>query len=155
MFYFKLTNGAMVKWWNGKIKIRIGRFFSHKHRIYSCVLFLNTNIFGSDKEIHNLQFLINNNKYSNQAQVIKTNDHWRTGIYKGSANRCEGDCDSDLNFMDSAILGNTLLQPKRVSDCPRPERDILSIAIVDIILRSALVRFSILRARYYYNSTGG
>ena len=32
IFYFKLTHGAMVKWWmvkwrNGKIKIRIGHFF--------------------------------------------------------------------------------------------------------------------------------
>ena len=46
-FNFKLTNGSMVKWWmlkwcNGKIKIRIGRFFSQKYRICSFVLFLNT-----------------------------------------------------------------------------------------------------------------
>ena len=75
-------------------------------------------------------------------------EHLRTGIYQGSANCCEGDCDYDLNFLASAILGNALLQPKRVSDCPGPERDILSIAIVDIISRSALVRFSLLRARY-------
>ena len=36
MFYFKLTNGATEKWWmvkwcNGEIKIRIGRFVSHKY----------------------------------------------------------------------------------------------------------------------------
>ena len=36
MFNFKLTNGAMVKWWmvkwyNDEIKIRIGRFVSHKY----------------------------------------------------------------------------------------------------------------------------
>ena len=47
MLYFKLTNGAMEKWWmvkwcNGEIKIRIGRFVSHKYWIYSFVLFSNT-----------------------------------------------------------------------------------------------------------------
>ena len=40
MFYFKLTNGAMVKrcmvkWCNGEIKIRIGRLVSHIYLICS------------------------------------------------------------------------------------------------------------------------
>ena len=42
MFYYKLNNVAMVKCCNGEIKIRIGRFFSHKYRICSFALFLNT-----------------------------------------------------------------------------------------------------------------
>ena len=47
IFYFKLTNGAMDKWWmvkwcNGEIKIRIGRFVSQKYWICSFVLFSNT-----------------------------------------------------------------------------------------------------------------
>ena len=47
LFYFKLTNGAMVKRWmvkcyNGEINIRIGHFVSHKYLICSFVLFLNT-----------------------------------------------------------------------------------------------------------------
>ena len=47
MFYFKLTNGEMVKMWivkffNGELKISIGRFVSHKYQIYSFVLFSNT-----------------------------------------------------------------------------------------------------------------
>ena len=47
MFYFKLTNGAMVKWWmvkwcNGEINNRTGRFFSQKYWICSFVLFLST-----------------------------------------------------------------------------------------------------------------
>ena len=38
MFYFKLTDGAMVKWWmvkwyNSEIKIRIGRLVSHNYRM--------------------------------------------------------------------------------------------------------------------------
>ena len=47
MIYFQMVNGAMVKWWvvkwyNGEIKKRIGRFVSHNYRICSFVLFLNT-----------------------------------------------------------------------------------------------------------------
>ena len=46
-YYFKLTNGAMVKWWmvkmcNGEIKISIGHFVSHRYWICSFVLFSNT-----------------------------------------------------------------------------------------------------------------
>ena len=32
-----------------------------------------------------------------------------TGIYQGLDDRCEGDRESDLNHLTSAILGNTLL----------------------------------------------
>ena len=46
MFYFKLTNGTMMKWWmikwcNCEINKRIGRFFSIKYLICSFVLFSN------------------------------------------------------------------------------------------------------------------
>ena len=52
---FKLTNGAMVKWWmvkwcNGEIKIRIGCWFSHKYRICSLVLFPNTKVLQQTKQ---------------------------------------------------------------------------------------------------------
>ena len=105
MFYFKLTNGTMVKWWmvklcNGEIKISIGRFFSHKYRICSFVLFLNTTFLQQKKEIHNLRFLITNKKYSNPVYVIKPSKHWTTAIYQGSADSCEGDHESDFNFLD-------------------------------------------------------
>ena len=55
MFYFKMTNGAMVKWWmvklcNGEIKIRIGRFVSHKYRFCSFVLFSNTTFLQQTKQ---------------------------------------------------------------------------------------------------------
>ena len=44
MFYFKMTNGAMEKWWvvkwcNSEIKIRIGSFFYHKYWICSFFYF--------------------------------------------------------------------------------------------------------------------
>ena len=55
MFYFKLTNGAMVKWWmtkwcNGEIKIRIGRLVFQKDRIFSFVIFLNTTFSQQTKQ---------------------------------------------------------------------------------------------------------
>ena len=80
--------------------------------------------------------------------------HLKTGIYQGSANICEVDPDSDLNRQASAILGNTSLQPTSVRNCFEPERYLFSIAIVDLISISALVRFSLLRMSYYYNLTG-
>ena len=54
MFYFKLTNGAMVEWWivkycNGEIKNRTGRLVSHKYRICSFYLFLNTTFLQQKK----------------------------------------------------------------------------------------------------------
>ena len=80
--------------------------------------------------------------------------YWTTGIYQGSDDPCKGDRDSDLNCLASEILGNTLLQPTNVSDCSGPELDVFSIVIVDLILRSAVVWFSQLCAKYYYNLTG-
>ena len=50
MFYFKLTNGEMEKWWivkwcNGEINNRTGHLFSHKFWIRLFVLFSNTTFF--------------------------------------------------------------------------------------------------------------
>ena len=61
MFYFKLTNGTMVKWWmmkwiNGEIKIRIGSFVSHKYRICSFILFLNTTFLQHTKQYITFNF---------------------------------------------------------------------------------------------------
>ena len=76
--------------------------------MFICFIFEH-NIIAEDKSIHNLQFLITNIKYSNQFYVIKPSKHLNTGLYHGSAYRCEGDLESDLNRLFAAILGNTLL----------------------------------------------
>ena len=107
------------------------------------------NCFAVDKEIHNLQFLIINNNYSNQVSIIRRSYQWKKGIYQGLDNDCEGYHDSDLICLSLVILGNTLLQPTSVSDWSGTERDVLSIAIVDLIPRSALVMFSLLCSSYY------
>ena len=55
MFNFKLTNGAMDKWWmnkwyNSEIKIRIGCFVYHKYWICSFVLFSDTTFLQQTKQ---------------------------------------------------------------------------------------------------------
>ena len=56
MIYFNLTNDAMVKWCNGKIKIGIGCFFSHKYRICSFVWFSNTAFLQQIKQSITINF---------------------------------------------------------------------------------------------------
>ena len=92
-------------------------FILNYHRIFLFLQILNIficfiskhSIFAADEAIHNLQFLITNNKYINQVYVIKPSNHWKTGLYQGSADCCEGDSESDWSRLASAILGNTLL----------------------------------------------
>ena len=52
------------------------------------------------------------------------------------------------------IIGNTLLYPVSVNDCPGPEHGIFCILIVDPIFRSSLVLFSMLRVIYYHFNKG-
>ena len=85
--------------------------------------------------------------------ITSTEQTLNGGIYQGSSNSCEGDRDSDLNYLASAISGYKLLQPTSVSNCPGPKRDVFSIKIFDTISRISLVGFSILCASYYYNLT--
>ena len=69
--------------------------FSQILNLFICGIFEHK-LFAVDKSIHNLQFLITNNKYSNQVYVIKQSNNWKTWIYQGSDDSCEVDCDSDL-----------------------------------------------------------
>ena len=55
MLYFKVTNGAMEKWWmvkscNGEINISIGCFDSHKYWICLFVLFSNRTFLQQSKQ---------------------------------------------------------------------------------------------------------
>ena len=52
------------------------------------------------------------------------------------------------------FLVNTLLWPPSVRNYLWTKLEVFSIAIVDLISRRALVGFSLLRGRYYYNLTG-
>ena len=70
--------------------------------------------------------------------------HWNTEHYQESADHGELYIDSDINFQASITLWNTQLYPVSVRNCPRPEYAVFYILIIDIILRSALVLFSLL-----------
>ena len=82
MFYFKLTNGKMLKWWmlkwyNCEVKIGISRFVSHKCLMCSFVLFSNTTFLQQTKQSITFNFLslttITETKFmlSNQANTEK------------------------------------------------------------------------------------
>ena len=86
--------------------------------------------------------------------VISYSDRLTTGLYQGSENCGEGDHNTNIIF---------LIQPSQaIHYCNQsvlvivPDLNILvfSITIFDLILRSALVRFSLLRAIYLYSSKG-
>ena len=86
--------------------------------------------------------------------VISSSDLRMTGLYQGSANSCEGYCNSDIIC---------LLQPsKKIHYCNQSLLVIVldlnifvfSITIFDLIFRSALLRFFLLRGSYLYKSMG-
>ena len=140
--------------------------------------------------------------------IISSSDLRTPRLYQGSADSCEGDCNSDIirllqpsqtiqycnqsvleiaPYLNIFVLSITILDlisrstlvlfslllasyldnlmglrfyiffslpDLRLCDCTGPERGIFSIAIVDLIVRGALVVFSLLRASYFYKSTG-
>ena len=70
-----------------------------KHFKSICLWYFVTQLFTAVEYIYDfLKTLISNKE-----------QHWKTGIYQGSENICEGDRYSDLNCMGSAILDNTLM----------------------------------------------
>ena len=89
----------------------------------------------------------------NNNPVISSSDLRMTIIYQGSEKSCEEDHNSDIirllqqsratHYCDQSVLAI-------VSDL---NIFIFSITILDLILRSALVQFSLLRASYLYNLT--
>ena len=109
------------------------------------------NYFASDITIHKFRFLIIINFgfcYPNHA----TTEVWST--IGGKNDWGEGDHESDKITWLQVFLGNALLYPVSVSNCPGPERVVFCISIVDIIPRSTLVVFSMLRAINYYYYRG-
>ena len=83
-------------------------YFSPTLTLFNCFIFEHK-LFAVDKAIHNYQYLITNNKYSNQIYVIKPSNHQKTGLYQGSSDRCEGDRDCDLIRLASEISVSPLL----------------------------------------------
>ena len=66
-----------------------------------------------------------------------------------SADRCEEDRDSSINWLALVIIRQYTTTTNYFSDFPGHEFGASGIAIFDIISRSALVVFSLLLASYY------
>ena len=86
--------------------------------------------------------------------VISSSNRQTPRLYQGSANCCEGDCNSDIIRM--------IQKSQRIHYCNQSVLAIVlelnifvfGITIFDLIYRSSLVRFSLLCESYLYNLTG-
>ena len=88
-----------------------------------------------------------------ETSVISSRHHLTTGIYQGSADLCEGDRNSDIIRLLQKYQEIHYCNQSVLAIFPDLNIFIFSITIFDIIPISALVRFSLLRASYLYNST--
>ena len=86
--------------------------------------------------------------------VISSSDHRKTVLYQRSAYCCEGDRNSDIIRMLQKYQAIHYCNQSVLVIVPDLNIFVFIIMIVDLIFRSALVRFSLLCARYLYNSTG-
>ena len=94
------------------------------------------------------------NKYSNQVYVIKPSDYQKTELYQGSADHCAGDRNYDLICLLQQSQAIHYCNQSVLSIVPDLNIFVFSIKIFDLIPRSALVQFILLRASYLYNLTG-
>ena len=90
----------------------------------------------------------------NDTPVISSSDHQTTGLYQGSTNHCEGDCNLDVIRLLQPYLTTHYCNQSVLEIVPDLNIFVFNIMIFDLISRSALVRFSLLCARYLYNLTG-
>ena len=72
--------------------------------------------------------------------VISSSDHQKTGLYQGSHNCCEGDSNSDLICLLQKYQAIHYCDQSVLAIVPDLNIFVFSIMIVDLILRSALVR---------------
>ena len=86
--------------------------------------------------------------------VISYSNHQTTGLYKGSANFCEGDRNYNIIHLLQTYHTIHYCNQSVLEIAPYLNILVFSITIFDLISRIALVRFSLLRASYLYKSTG-
>ena len=86
--------------------------------------------------------------------VISYSDHRTTGLYQGSADCCEGDRNSDIIPLFQPSQAIHYCNQSVLAILPDLNIFVFSINFFDLISRSALVQFSLLRASYLYNSMG-
>ena len=84
---------------------------------------------------------------------ILSGDRQKTGLYQGSADCCEGDHNSDIFCLLQQYQTIHYYNQSVLAIVPNLNIFVFSISIIDIISRSAMIGFSLLCARYLYNST--
>ena len=89
-----------------------------------------------------------------ETPIISSSDCRKIGLYQGSANFCEGDSNSDIIRLIQQYQAIHYCNQSSLSIVPDLRIFVFSIKIVDLILRSDLVQFSLLCASYLYNLTG-
>ena len=127
-----------------------------KYRVKVCVI--SFGFYLSHFKVHVYLLRINTQRRKtapfNNNTVISSSNFQKTVLYQGSADRCEGDSNSDIICL--------LQQSQTIHYCNQsllaifPDLNIFvsGITIFDLILRSALVRFSLLRVSFFFNLTG-
>ena len=86
--------------------------------------------------------------------VISSSNFRRTGLYQGSDDFCEGDRNSDIIRLIHPYQTIHYCNQSVLVIIPDLNIFVFSITIFDLILRIALVWFSLLHESYFYNSTG-
>ena len=86
--------------------------------------------------------------------VISSSNFAKTGLYQGSANHYEGDRNSDIICLFQKSQEVHYCNQSVLAIVPDLKIFVFSINFFDPISKSALVRFSVIRSSYLYNSTG-
>ena len=86
--------------------------------------------------------------------VISSSDHQTTGLYQGSYDCCEVCHNSNIICLLWPYQEIHYCNQSVLVIIPYLKIFVLSITIVDLISKSALVRFSLLREIYLYNLIG-
>ena len=85
--------------------------------------------------------------------VISSSNHQTTGLYQGSVNSCEGYRNFNIISLIHQYQTICYCNQSVLEIVPDLKIFVVSITIFDLISRSALVQFSLIRARNLYNST--
>ena len=118
----------------------------------SYVVFSNIIVLQQSKKSINFDFWSTTTSADTKLLLTKPSDHWKMEHYWGSDDSGEVDLDSDVNHLASGNFRQYTTVPSHCEQFPRTWTWRLCISIVDIILRYALVLFSMLRAsNYHYN----
>ena len=145
--YFPLTHNYYIILDMFYIKLSWKLFpFKNIESVVSWILYVTT-VLKQSKNPINPDYEKQNNSKNTKFLLSQHSDHWKTEQYRGSEDRGEVNIDSDINWLDSVNLRKSTSVPVSVSYWHGHECGLFCSLIVDIILKSAQVLFSLLLAR--------